>query len=263
MKSPAPLALASLLLLSIADSRAADSRAVDAANFNLGFDSRQIDTTHANSSGTVDLNAYLNFPLTFLGASISGTYGHSNVEATHDVIGSGTTAAGTVFPCSLSRTDLAGTLFARNSVGRIGLSYDSGHLSSNCGDGAQFLPSSSDTLGTHSYTADAELYISRVTLAGARTRTRLENGSNSDTNTFGVNWYAFDNLRLGLSTNDLYSSTTYGFSVATQPEFLGNALSVALGFATTRETPSVRTYTFGLAYHFGRQVDLITRDRHY
>lgn len=244
-----------------------DSDALSARNYEFAFTSKAVDTSGSPSTGALGAYVDANIPIWgFLGGSLSGAYTHSEVKVRRLLEEtSGETATGKESQsCAFSDTDLGASLFVRDpSLGRVGLSYGRGKYSSNCGDRSLFLPSNDDSMTTKSLRAFGEFYWRDLTLAADHTETSFEHGEKLKSNTATLSWYAFDNFRVAVTGNDLYSKNEYGILLVNQPEFLGNDFSVSLGYSIRNVKPEVRTVSFNLIYHFGTSVNLIDRDRKY
>jgi hypothetical protein len=251
--------IAVLLLLGVTNALA-DSQAVQATNFQASFESGDTYASGNRASNIYDINGGVTFPLlTYLGASLSGTYGHTNI-ATNPFPNS---TPGSAWPsCVVTSGNLDAGLFARDSaIGKVGISYGAGRQQSHCS--ATFLATGTDTLDTKNYAANAEYYFSRVTIAVARGRSHIDSANNLDSDSLTASWYPINNVRVGLSANGLDFKNTYSFGLEYQPEFLDNSLSLLLDYTTRRETIETHSVTVGFAYFFDKRVDLMTRDRQY
>jgi hypothetical protein len=261
------LLLAAMLALSAGAAFADPNKAVDSSNFQFGFASREVRSSDSPNNGTLGGNFEAVFPISsYFGASFNADFGRSETNVRHELeqASGGTTSGNTTQSCNVDNYDLGATVFWRNpKLGRVGAGYNDGHLSSDCGDHAIFLPSGDDTLGTKSYNLFAEYYWHKFTFGAMHTETKLGDGDTLKSTSLSGSWYPLENLRVGLTANDLYSKMGYGFVIENQPEFLGNGFSVSLGYGMRDLSPSVRTLNFNLVYHFGKLVPLIRRDREY
>lgn len=245
---------------------AADDFAVRSSNFQLGISSQHVATSGSISNGALGADFDANFPLvSYLGGSVSGSFARSEARVRSALESADNGTSGTLTqPCSFNNTTYGASLFLRKpSLGRVGVSYDRGKLDADCGDDSQFLSTLGDSLTTKNLTGFVEYYWRDFTFAGQHVETTLERGAKLKSDTFSISWYPLNSLRVGLSTNDLYGNRSYGVMIEHQPEFLGDAFSVSLGYAIRDQDPQVRTVTFNLVYHFGTQVELKTRDREY
>jgi hypothetical protein len=249
-----------------AQSQEGGTRAVQETNFSLGLAASDADTPDSTSSGTFGLTAVGTFPLGDLfGLQVSADYGRSTAR-TRDVLGDVTTGSSTSTrpSCKFDNSGAEATLFARRpTLGRISASYGTGNLKSDCGDGSVFIDTGDDKLTVNHYRVDVEAYIADFTLAASHTTAELEDGPSLDSDLFTASWYPLDSLRVSLDGGTLQEQDTYGIELEHQPEFMGNALSVLLGYSVTDRSDEVRTISFGVVYHFGRKVELKTRDREY
>jgi hypothetical protein len=249
-----------------AQSQEGRTRAVQETNFSLGLAASDADTPDSTSNGTLGIGVIGTLPIGDLfGVAVSADYARSTAR-TRDVLGDVTTSSSTSTRPSCEFDNLGGeaTLFARRpTLGRISVSYGIGSLKSECGDGSVFVSTGDDKMGVDHYSADVEAYIADFTLAASHTTTELEDGPSLDSDLFSASWYPIDSLRVSLEGGTLHEEDTYGFELEHQPEFMGNALSVLLGYSVTDRESEVRTVNFGVVYHFGRKVELKTRDRQY
>lgn len=262
-----PRHIIAILLLLGSSNALADSQAVQATNVQASFVSGDTYAPGGRASNIYDINGGATFPLlTYLGASLSGTYGHSNLVwpliVTNPSPSPNSTTTSGPPSCTVTSGNLDAGLFFRNSaIGRVGVSYGVGRQNSNCS--ATFLATGTDTLNTKNYAANAEYYFSNVTLAVARAQSHLDSANNLDSDTLTASWYPINNMRVGLSANGLDFKNTYSFGLEYQPEFLDNSLSILFGYATQRQTIETHSITVGFGYFFEKRVDLITRDRQY
>jgi hypothetical protein len=251
-----------------ATSNAAESgtRAVQSTTFDLGLDSRNIDTADSTSNGTVDFSGVLTAPIgQVLGISVDVGYSESRVR-TGDVLGNtaSTTVSGkgSKTRCTFEGTNAEATLFARwPTIGKLSASYGIANRSADCGESSIFTFTGDDSLDTKHYRAAGELYFGNFTVGASRTSTTLQDGPKLETNEVSGSWYPMENLRVTAYGNDLYDDNTYGLQLEHQPEFMGNDLGVSLGFAQTDGSPRTRIISFGVQYHFGRNSTLKARDR--
>ena len=240
-------------------------RAVEATNFELALHSNDNDTSGSTSTGTLGANLRGTLPIGgFLGLSLKGGYSTSRVR-TGDVLPreDGTISA-TRPSCSFDNLDGELSFFARRpNLGRIGLSYGVGELSSDCSVNSQFLSSGSDKLDTDRQRLDLEVYLRDFTIGGEYTQLNLDSGPELETTAFHASWYPLDSLKITLSGDDQYEDNTYGIQFEHQPEFLGDGFGVQLGYAKTDGDLSTQVISVGLSYFFGTRVTLKDRDRLY
>jgi hypothetical protein len=259
------IAAALLPLLFVAGAACAQTRAAQTLNFEFGVDARDIDTSGSTSSGTLGLKGAATIPLgRYLAIAASAGYSESQVRTREGLVDESGSNTG-IASCSFKGTQGGITLFARRpTLGKIGVSYGQSQLSSECGDSSWFVTSGDDSLDAKSYRVFAEYYLYDFTLAASQTATELEHGDKLDSTSITASWYPLDSLRISASAgNDLYERDTYGLMLEHQPDFLGDGLSLYLGYAKTDQSPSIRTITLGFAYFFGVRADLKTRDRQY
>ncbi len=252
--------ISAILLLLGGTNALADSQAVQETNGQASFVSGDTYASGGRTSNIYGINGGITFPvLTYLGASLSGTYGHTNLASNPFP----NTTPGSAWPsCTVSSGDLDAGLFVRNSaIGKVGISYGVGRQQSHCS--ATFLATGTDKLDTKNYAGNAEYYFSNVTIAVVRTQTQIDSATNLDSDTLTTSWYPTNNLRVGLSANGLDLKNTYSFGLEYQPEFLDNSLSLLLGYTTQRQTIETHSITVGFGYFFDKRVDLMTRDRQY
>jgi hypothetical protein len=255
-----------VLIAGTAAAAESEMRAVRSTTFDLGLDSRNIDTADSTSNGTVDFSGILTAPIgKLLGLSLDVGYSQSRVR-TGDVLGETTTTTvsgkGSRTRCSFEGMNAEATLFARwPTIGRLSASYGIADRSADCGEGSVFTYSGGDSLDTKHYRASGELYFGNFTVGASRTSTTLQDGPKLETNEVSASWYPADNLRLTAYGNDLYEDKTYGLQIEHQPEFMGNDLGAYIGFAQTDGSPRTRVISFGVQYHFGRNATLKVRDR--
>jgi hypothetical protein len=250
-----------LLLLLPSLAAMANTAAVSATNYQV-----QGDTGDTYSSGDrvtyfYMLGATATIPLGhYLGASLAGHYGNNTLLPTPT-----TNALNAAHPwgeCSYHSSGLDASLFTRAAdIGRVGIGYGSNKLDARCD--ASFVATDSNTLSTKTYRTDAEYYFSSVTIAAAWARTKFESGADQTYDALTASWYPTQVTRISLTADGLDFKNTYNFAVEYQPQFLDNALGVALSITTQHETISTQTISLGLRYYFGTNVDLITRDRNY
>ena len=244
----------------------AQSRAAEALNFAFGLDARDIDTSGSTSSGTLGLNAAATIPFgRYFAVAASAGYSEVTIRTRNGLVEESGSMPGARASCDFRGTQGGITLFARRpTLGKIGASYGLNELSSECGDSSVFVISGDDSLDTKNYRVFAEYYLYDFTLAASRTSTDLDDGDNLESSSVTASWYPLDSLRISASAgNDLYEQDTYGIMLEHQPDFLGDALGVNLGYAETERSPQTRTITIGFAYYFGTRVELKTRDRQY
>ena len=257
-----PLLAASLLLFSAGTF--AQSRAVTARNYELGLASSDSDTADSTSIGTLGVHAAGTLPIgSLLGVSLSGYYSESNVR-TGDVLGDRSSNSGNRPACGFDSLGGDITLFARKpTLGRVAVSYGVGRLSPDCGDDAVLVSNGEGKLRTDNYHVDAEVYLGDFTLGASRTSTDLDEGQKLESNGLVASWYPFNSLKVSVSGNDLYDQNTYGLMLEHQPEFMGDAFGIHLGYSKSDQSPQTSTFYLGLTYFFGARVELKTRDREY
>ncbi len=254
--------IAGLLLFYCADALA-DSQAVQATTFQAGFASGDTHTSGGSDSSTYGINGSITFPLAaYLGASLSGAYAHSNLATNFPSETNNLTPANASPSCNINQGNLDAGLFLRDpTIGKVGISYGAGRARSGCS--ATFLATGTDTLDTKNYTANAEYYFSKVTIALARTRTHLESAGDLNSDTLTASWYSTNNVRVALSAYGLDFKNTYSLGFEYQPEFLENSTSLLFGYTTRHQTIETHSIMVGFGYYFDKRVDLITRDRQY
>ena len=254
--------IAGLLLFYGADALA-DSQAVQETTFQTGFASGDTYTSGGSDSSTYGINGGVTFPLaTYVGASLSGAYAHSNLATNFSSETHSLGPANTLPACSINHGNLDAGLFLRNpTIGKVGIGYGVGRARSGCS--ATFLATGTDTLETKNYTANAEYYFSKMTIAVAGTRTHLDAAGNLNSDTLTASWYSTNNVRVALSADGLDFKNTYSLGLEYQPEFLENSTSLLFGYTTQRQTIETRSIMVGFSYYFDKRVDLITRDRQY
>jgi len=240
-------------------------RAVETRNFELSVNSNDNDTSGSTSTGTLGGSLRGTLPIgAFLGLSATGGYSTSRVR-TGDVLPLEDGTISVTRPsCSFDNLDGELSLFARRpNLGRIGLSYGIGELSSDCSVNSQFLLSGDDKLDTDRQRLDLELYLSDFTIGGAYTQLNLDSGPELETTALHASWYPLDSLKITLSGDDQYEDNTYGIRFEHQPEFLGDGFGVQLGYAKTDGDVDRQVISVGLSYFFGTRVTLKDRDRLY
>jgi hypothetical protein len=242
----------------------AEPKAVQSTNFSLGLLASDSDTKGSTSNGTLGLGGVATLPIgSMFGASLAGSYTRSTAR-TSEVLLDVTSPTSTRPTCRFNNSDVAATVFARRpTLGKVAASYGSGRLSGDCGDESEFVATGDDELSTDYYRLSVEAYLGDFTLGAVHTSTDLESGPKLESDSFSAAWYPLDSLRVSLSGGDLYGQDTYGIEVEHQPEFMGNGLSVLLGYTTVDREQEVRSINFGVVYHFGTKVELKTRDRQY
>lgn len=244
----------------------AQDRASEATNFEFGIATRDIDTEDSTSSGDLGVRAAATVPLGgWFAASFKAGYSESTIRTRDVLADAGGLESGVRPSCGFdSLNGSAGLFFRRPRLGKVGVSYLYGELSSDCGGNSQFLPSTEEDLSTSGYRIDAEVYLGNFTLAGARYSTDIDRSEKLETTTVSASWYAMSNLKFSVYGDDLNERDTYGIVIEHQPDFMGDALGVYVGYATTEDDlPRVRTISLGISYYFGTRVDLKTRDRQY
>lgn len=244
--------------------RPVENKAVQSTNFSLGLAASDSDTKDSTSNGTFGLGGIATLPIGDLfGASVAANYSRSTAR-TSDVLLDAISPTSSHPSCRFNNTDAAVTLFARRpTLGKVSASYGKGSLSSDCGDDAVFVSTGDDGMETDSYRLAVEAYLGDFAVGASRISTELEDGPKLESDSFSASWYPIDSVRVSLSGGDLYDQDTYAIEVEHQPEFMGNSLSVLLGYTTVDRRQEVSTVNFGVIYHFGTKVALKTRDRLY
>lgn len=255
--------LVAVLLLVHGAPALAGSAAVERSNYEVGIDAGDTTRSGTRVSNTYGVNARGTIALAdYFGAALAVSGARTNLG---DAFRSQTptlTAPGTPPECEIDTSNIELELFARAaSTGRIGLQYGAGQARSKCE--ATFLASGTRSLDTQTIAANAEYYFARVTLAAARTHTRLDSSADLDSATLAAAWYPTDNLRLTLAADGLDLKDTYRFELEYQPPLFGNALSLLLGYGEQDVPEKTHSITVGISYFFGTRVELLTRDRHY
>lgn len=260
----AVLSLASCATFGAELGRPVEPKAVQKTNFSLGLVASDSDTKNSTSNGTFGLGGVVTMPIgNIFGASLAGAYSRSTAR-TSDVLADVTSPNSTRPSCRFNNTDLSASVFARwPTLGRISASYGNGQLSSDCGEQSAFVSTGDDGLGTDNYRVAAEAYLGNFTLGATHTSTELEDGPKLESNVFNASWYPLNSLRVSISGGDLFEQDTYGVEVEHQPEFMGDALGVVLGYSIVDREQEVGTISFSVVYHFGTKVELKTRDREY
>jgi hypothetical protein len=243
----------------------AQSRAAEITTAHAGLAARDIDTSGSTSTGELGLNAGATIPLgDWFAASLSASYSNATVRTREVLVDAGGTITGARPSCDIdSSGGSAGLFFRRPSLGRVGASYGIGRLSSDCGDVGEFLASGTEDLDTEHYRVYGEAYLWDFTLGASFTSTEPDGGEKFETTVVSATWYPIESLRITASGNDLYDRNGYGIVIEHQPDFMGDALGVYLGYESSDESPRTGIISFGFAYHFGPRVPLQTRDRQY
>jgi hypothetical protein len=252
--------IALLLLLLCDDNALADSQAVQATNVLVGFASWDTSASVGTANNSYNINGDVTFPLTtYLGASLSGAFGHTRIP-TNPYPSSIPTTTGSA--CSLNNDNLNAQLFVRDqAVGKVGVSYGVGRQESHCS--STFLTTGSDTQDTRSLSASAEYYFSKATLAVAATKTHLGQDSDLVSDSLTVNWYPISDMRVALSAFGLDLKDTYKVGLEYRPAFLDESLSLLVAYSSQHLTTESHSIIVGINYIFGQHVTLITRDRYY
>ena len=250
--------LAGVLIANVAF---ADSRAVEESNYQASLSLGMDDPV--NSSGKFthgDLAGAVTLPLAeYLGASISGGYsqGHSDNES---------------LSCNLDSSGIGVGLFVRDfDIGRIGVNY-SRSRNSWC-TYSTFGGHDHGTTDADTASASASYYFRDITVGASYAYSRssssgvewLDEGSRDNSIlSVGVRYYPINNLAASLSVsrnhNDIENRDSSTLSFEYQPDFFGNSTSLTLSLSNSEYSNSA---TLGVNYFFGKQVDLITRDRRY
>jgi hypothetical protein len=253
-------AIAGLLCAGVA---AGQTRAVEALNFEAALSTWDIDTDDSVSSGTIGVSAGGTLPLgKYFGAALGLGYSETKVR-NRDVLQTASSTPVTLPSCTFDNQDGNASLFARwPGVGKITGGYGVGKVSSDCGEGT-FITTGNEKLDTDRYRVDAEFYLGDFTVAAGRTTTEPEDSPKLETTSWSLSWYALDSLKVSAFGNDLNERDTYGLGLEAQPEFMGDGLSVRIGYSRANDEPRTSTVTLGMTYYFRTRVPLKTRDRQY
>lgn len=237
-------------------------RAVETRNYEFGLSSIDSDTSGSTSNGTLGASLGVTQPIgDWVGVSLSGYYSSSKVR-TGDILGDDQSGARP--SCSFDNSGGDLTLFVRRPMlGRVAATYGISKVSPDCGDSTAFIASGDDKLSADNYRFDVEAYLGDFTVGVSRTSSELDNGPKLESNTLAASWYPLDSVKLTLSGNDLYDQDTYGLMVEHQPEFLGDAFGINVGYSDGNQEPKTRTIYLGMTYYFGTHVSLKIRDRQY
>lgn len=240
------------------------ARAVQATNFSLGLIASDSDTKGSTSNGTFGLGGVANMPIgDWFGASLAGSYSRTTAR-TSDVLFDVASQQSARPSCRFHNSDASLSLFARRAtLGKVSAAYGKGQVTSDCGDQSVFVSTGEDSLDIDYYRVAAEAYLRNFTVGAVHTSTELENGPKLESNIFSASWYPIDSVRVTLSGGELHEQDTYGIEIEHQPEFMGNALGVALGYSVVDREQEVGTIHFSVVYHFGTKAELKTRDRQY
>lgn len=238
----------------------ADSPAVESSNYELNFHSSDTYESNTRLSYYYAYAGRATFPIgNYLGATLTAEYANNTVLATPSSDVTGTTAWE---GCGYHSDNYGVNLFARlPEYGRIGIAYLSNQLKSLCS--ATFITDGTNKLKTNTYSATAEYYFSRVTLAAEYANTNITNASDITSDTLTASWYPTDLLRLSAAASDLDLKNTYSFEFEYQPPFLDNRFGVKIRFTSQEQAITTQSYLVSISYYFGNDVDLITRDRRY
>jgi hypothetical protein len=242
----------------------APARAVQSTNFSLGLIASDSDTKESTSNGTFGLGGVVNVPIgDWFGASVAGSYSRTTAR-TSDVLLDVASQQSTRPSCRFHNSDASVSLFARRAtLGRVSAAYGKGKVTSDCGDESVFISTGEDSLDLDYYRLAAEAYLWNFTVGAVHTSTELEDGPKLESNIFNASWYPIDSVRVTLSGGELHEQDTYGIEIEHQPEFMGNALGVSLGYSVVDRKQEVGTINFSVVYHFGTKVELKMRDRQY
>ncbi len=248
-------------LLLYASAPLADSQAVRKINFQLSYVSGDINTSGGSDGRTNGVQGSAIFPLMgYLGASVSGDYAHSTLATNFPNANSGLSPSGTAPHCVVNNGDLGIAVFARDpGIGRVGVSYGTGEAKAECA--STFLASGTDKLKSKDYTASAEYYFPRVTVALSRSQTQFSPTGRIDGDALTGSWYPTNILRAGFSAEGLDLKNTYIVDLEYQPEFLDNSAGLSISYSTQHQTVTSHIVMVGITYYFGNRVDLLTRDR--
>jgi hypothetical protein len=263
-KLPCIAALAAVAVL-CSSNASAQSRAAEVTTVQVGLNARDIDTSGSTSIGELGLNVGGTIPLgDWFAASLSASYSNATVRTRDVLVDAGGTITGARPSCDIDSTGGSAGLFLRRpSLGRVGASYGIGRLSSDCGDVGEFLASGGDELDTEFYRVYGEAYLGDFTLGAAFTSSEPDGGEKLESTTVSAAWYPIESVRITASGNDLHDRDGYGIVIEHQPDFMGDALGVYVGYESSDESPRTGIISFGFAYHFGPRVPLQTRDRQY
>lgn len=244
--------------------QAADAqRAVQATNFEFGLTASDSDTKGSTSNGTFGLSGAAIVPLgPWFGASLEAGISRTTARTSAVLVD---TESNTTRPsCRFNNVDASASVFARRpTLGKVAVSYGQGQLESDCGAQSVFLGTGTDKLDTDHIKLALEAYLWDFTVFASRTTTELENGPELDSDAYGVAWYPFNSLKVTLSGGQQYDQDIYGIELEHQPEFMGDGLSVTLGYSVLDREQEIGTISFGVFYHFGTKVPLKIRDREY
>jgi hypothetical protein len=244
----------------------AQERAVAARNYEFGIASVDSDTSGSTSNGTLGVSLGATVPIgSWVGIAASGYFSSSKVR-TGDVLGEDDSAASTGSRPSCSFDNSGGeiSLFVRRpTLGKVAATYGVGKVAPDCGDSSIFIGNGKDDLSTDNYRFDVEGYLGDFTVGAAYTSTEFDEGPKLETTAVTASWYPLDSLKLSLSGNDLYEQDTYGLMIEHQPEFLGDAFGINVGYSNSDQEPKTRTIYLGMTYYFGTRVPLKARDRQY
>ncbi len=251
------------LLLVYGGSALADPPAVKATNYQLGYESGDINTVGGSDSRVNAVDGSITFPLAgYLGASVSGSYARYSLAANFASQGSGLTLASSLPNCTMIDKGLNADLFVRDpSVGRISAGYGEGKAMAHCE--STFLNSGSEKLDAKNLVAATEYYLSRFTIGFSWNQTRFSSVDRFNSDSLTGSWYPTNILRVDLSSYGQDLKNTYSLGVEYQPQFFDNSSGLWFTYTRRHQTVTNNTFMVGIRYYFGRRVDLLTRDREY
>lgn len=244
----------------------AESRAVEETNAQASFVLGPMTSKNGNGIGDQwNASGLFTAPIArYLGVTVSGAYGENRVRS------------GEYGDCNLD-SSLGGVgMFARDfDVGKISVNYDR-ERDAKCvlGSGlftGNYRYSGHDWVTVQSVAAD--YYFSSISIGAKSVELGVTTPVKTITNSANLKYYPMSNLMLGL----ILSRQTYqgdpsnahfdtsSITAEYQPELFGNSASVFLQASNARYPGSQdsNALTLGVTYSFGKQVDLMTRDRRY
>jgi hypothetical protein len=227
-------------------------------NSEVGVAFQSIDAG-GNKNNSAALFGQMVFPLaSAFGASIDGSYGHTNLllERVSNPTGK--------VSCGYDTTAASAGLFARvATIGKLEARYGASRISSKCDDNASFLGDGSSTLDSDGYTIGAEYYFNALTLGASRSETTLDAGGSYTTDAVRATWYPVADLSVTPLAGRSRGADFYGLTLEHQPDFLGRSMSLSLAYLQDNQDEKASTFTLGFTYHFGTRVELKIRDRQY
>ena len=241
----------------------ADEPAVGKTNYQIAYESGDINTAGGSDSRAFGATGSVTFPLLgYLGGSLSGSYLHTSLAANYPNGANGTTLASAAPHASVNDGILEGTLFLRDpTIGRLGVGFGRERLRSS--SDSTFIISGTDKLDSTLYAGEAEYYLSRVTLAASRTQTKFDAINKVDGDALAVSWYPTNIMRVKAMAEGMDFKNTYSLALEYQPEFLDNSAGVGISYSRQHQTLTNSTVMVEISYYFGNRVDLLRRDRYY